>query len=328
MDAVILAAGRGDGLRPLTTELPEPMVPVLDRPLMAHTVDLLRRQDVGRIAANLHEFPERVRAYFGDELSYRVEREQLGTAGGVRGLFPLLSGGTFLVVSGDVLTDLDVGALIERHRAHGGVATVCVKRVPFARGFGVITADLDGRVVACSQAAMAGEAVVNCGIYVLEPEVFEHFPRGAPVDWARDVFPALLEHDVPFYVHEMSDYWMDVGSPRRLRQATFDLVAGRVDLPVAGTELDEGLVLGDGSSLDGVALVEPPVWIGADVQIGVNTHLEGPVVIGDGATVGDGAQLRETIVWPESSIPRETMLIGAIAGHARVVEAYTPRGSA
>jgi mannose-1-phosphate guanylyltransferase/mannose-1-phosphate guanylyltransferase/phosphomannomutase len=325
MDAVILAAGGGDGLRPLTTELPEPMVPVLDRPLMAHTVDLLRRQGIERIAVNLHRFPERVRAYFGDELAYRVEREQLGTAGGVRGLFPLLDGGTFLVVSGDVLTDLDVGALMERHRAHGGVLTVCVQRVPFARGFGVVTADLDGRVVASSVAQAGGEAVVNAGIYVVEPEVFEHFPAAAPVDWARDVFPRLLERDVPFYVHELGGYWMDAGSPRRLRQATFDLVAGRVALPVAGTELDEGLVLGDGSSLDGVALVQPPVWIGADVQIGVNTHLEGPLAIGDGATIGDGTQLRESIVWPGSSVPRETMLIGAIAGHSRVVEAYAPR---
>jgi NDP-sugar pyrophosphorylase family protein len=113
---------------------------------------------------------------------------------------------------------------------------------------------------------------------------------------------------------------MDVGSPRGLRRAAFDLLAGRLELPVGGEPIDEGLTLGDGTSLDGIAMIEPPVWMGTDVQLGEHVHLEGPLVIGDGATIGDGAQLRASVLLPGTEVPRETVLIEAIAGHARLAD--------
>ena len=113
---------------------------------------------------------------------------------------------------------------------------------------------------------------------------------------------------------------MDVRSPRGLRRAAFDLLAGRLELPVTGEMIDEGLTLGEGTSLDGIAMIEPPVWMGVDVQLGEHVHLEGPLVIGDGATIGDGAQIRASVVLPGSEVPRETVLIEAIAGHARLAD--------
>jgi NDP-sugar pyrophosphorylase family protein len=135
----------------------------------------------------------------------------------------------------------------------------------------------------------------------------------------------LVERGAPVAAHVLDEYWLDLDSPDRLRRGTFDLMMGRLSLPVEGDEIDHGLTLGEGSSLDGIALVEPPVWIGADVQIGEHARLQGPVAIGDGATIGDGAQLRASVILPGSSVPRETILIGAIAGHARIAQTLPGR---
>jgi len=323
MRAMVLAAGLGTRLRPITYEIPKPMVPVLDRPVMAHILDLLDRHGIEERIANLHWFPDSIRDFFGDRIDYRHEEELLGTAGGVRNCADVLAGDTFLVISGDALTDIDLDRFVARHRAAGGVATLAVKRVPDTREFGVVVHDADGRISGFQEKPDPAEALSdlgNCGIYLFEPAIFDYFPDRPFVDWAQDVFPALLANDVPFHIHELSEYWNDVGSLDELRQATFDAVEGRLRIPVPGERLDEGLTVGDGSGLEGIALVEPPVWIGRDVAIGRNVRLQGPVVIGDGATIGDGAALKDTIVFPGTDIAAESILIGAIAGHTGIVE--------
>jgi len=165
----------------------------------------------------------------------------------------------------------------------------------------------------------------NCGIYLFEPEIFDYFPDRPFVDWAQDVYPALLENDVPFHVHEIRDYWNDVGSLDELRQGTFDALAGQLKLDVPGHEIAPGLTVGDGSSMDGIALAEPPVWVGRDVEIGANVRLQGPLAIGDHAVIGEGAALRGSVVFPGSEVAPETILIGAIAGRAGIVENLRPR---
>src|SRR3712207_6803456 len=146
MKAMVLAAGLGTRLRPLTYEIPKPMVPVLDRPVMAHILDLLDRHGFRDVIANLHYFPEAIRAYFGDALEYRYEEELLGTAGGVRNCQDFFGGETFLIISGDALTDIDLGAFVERHRSTGGIATLAVKRVEDTREYGVVIHDEEGRI--------------------------------------------------------------------------------------------------------------------------------------------------------------------------------------
>jgi mannose-1-phosphate guanylyltransferase/mannose-1-phosphate guanylyltransferase/phosphomannomutase len=218
MKAMVLAAGLGTRLRPLTFELPKPMVPVLDRPVMAHIVDLLDRHGYDEVVANLHYFPDTIRDYFGDRIVYREEPELLGTAGGVRNCADFLDDGTFLIISGDALTDIDLGAFVARHKAAGGIGTLAVKRVENTREFGVVLHDADGRITGFQEKPDPAEALSNlgnCGMYLFEPEIFDHFPRRPFVDWANDVFPALLEHDVPFHIHEMDEYWNDVGSTVR-----------------------------------------------------------------------------------------------------------------
>jgi len=320
MRAVLLAAERGEELRPLTSEIPDAMVPVLDRPVLAHAVDLLRRQGVDELVATLHHFPGTVRSYFGDELDYRRELVPLGDAGGVRNCRDLLGDETFLVMSGQAATDADVRALLEAHGAAGAVMTVAVDRAE-RRGRTPVRVGEDGRVE-----ALAGPTDLGlCRLFACEPDVFRWFPRDDPADWVDDVLPALVQNGAQVCAHELAGRWSDIASPAGLLRANFDVIEGRLELPVDGTELDEGLMLGEGSSLDGVAMVEPPVWIGADVEIGEHARLQGPLVIGDGAAIGDGAQLRSSVIFPGSTVPRETILIGAIAGHAGIVASLKRR---
>jgi NDP-sugar pyrophosphorylase family protein len=321
MRAVVVAGGAGPGLSPLTSEIPAAMVPVLDRPLLGHTVDVLWRQGIDEIAVTLGRHGDVVARHFGPALDYRRDDRALGSAGAVATCRDLIGDGAFLAVSGEVLTDLDVGGLLERHRAAGAQATICLKRVDDVFGHVLVGADDDGRVTAL---AAPDSDLAFCGILVAEPSVLDGVAAGACVEWT-DVLAELIARGAPVAAHVLEEYWLDLGTPDRLRQGTFDLMIGRVALPVEGEEIDVGLTLGEGSSLDGIALVEPPVWIGADVQIGEHARLQGPVAIGDGATIGDGAQLRASVILPGCTVPRETMLIDAVAGHARIAHTLPGR---
>ncbi|HEV3228326.1 MAG TPA: NDP-sugar synthase [Solirubrobacteraceae bacterium] len=325
---MVLAAGLGTRLRPLTYEIPKPMVPVLDRPVMAHIMDLLHGHHIREVIANLHHFPDSIRGYFGDELTYRFEEELLGTAGGVRNCADFLGPEPFLVISGDALTDLDLDAFARRHREAGGIATLAVKRVADTREYGVVVHDADGRVSGFQEKPDPAEALSdlgNCGIYMFNAEIFDYFPERDFVDWAQDVFPTLLDHDVPFFTYELSEYWNDVGSLEELRRGTWDALTGSLRIEIAGHELEPGKVVGEGSSVGEVALLEPPLWVGRDVRIGRDVRLQGPVAIGDAARVGDGANLRDSIVFPGTTVPDEAILIGAIAGHSGIVDSLHPR---
>jgi mannose-1-phosphate guanylyltransferase/mannose-1-phosphate guanylyltransferase/phosphomannomutase len=328
MKAMVLAAGLGTRLRPLTYEITKPMVPVLDRPVMEHILELLERHGFDEIIANLHYFPDSIKEYFGPRIAYHFERELLGTAGGVRACSEFFAGEPFLVISGDALTDIDLHALAERHRTAGGIATLAVKRVADTREYGVVLHDGDGRITGFQEKPAPEEALSelgNCGIYVFSPEIFEHFPERPFADWAQDVFPALLEHDVPFHIHEIEEYWNDVGSLTELRQGTFDALAGRLQLQLEGAEVSPGVRLAGQTRLPDDAIVEAPVWIGADVRLGSGIRLTGPIVIGDGATIGDGAQLRSSIVFPGTEVGADAILIEAIAAHKGIVESLRRR---
>jgi mannose-1-phosphate guanylyltransferase/mannose-1-phosphate guanylyltransferase/phosphomannomutase len=323
MKAMVLAAGLGTRLKPITFEIPKPMVPVLDRPVMAHIVGLLNRQGFDDLIANLHYFPNSIKNYFGDTLTYEFEEELLGTAGGVRNVADFFGDEPVVVISGDALTDLDLNALVERHRSAGGIGTLTVKKVADTREYGVVIHDADGRIQGFQEKPDPSEALSNlgnCGIYVFEREIFDYFPDEPFADWAQDVFPALLENDVPFYVHEIEEYWNDVGSLAELKQGTFDALEGKLKLASTGTQLDDGLTVGEGTQLEDVTFVGPPVWIGRDCEIGVGTRLMGPLVIGDGCRIGDASALRGSIVFPGTELAAGTILIDAIAGHVGIAQ--------
>lgn len=310
MKAMVLAAGLGTRLRPLTFEIPKPMVPVIDRPVMAHIVDLCRRQGFDQLIANLHYFPDTIRDYFGDSIEYRYEEELLGTAGGVRNVRDFFGDDPVVIISGDALSDIDLNALVERHRSHGGIGTLTVKRVDDTREYGVVLHDADGRISGFQEKPHPDEALSdlgNCGIYCFSPQIFDYFPETEFVDWANDVFPVLLENDVPFYIHEINEYWNDVGSLDELRSGTFDALSGALKIEVP-----------ESAPVPGDAEVSGDVWIGENCTIGSGVKLMGPVVIGDNSGVGDGAALRDSIVFPGTTVAPEQIVIGAIFGHAGI----------
>ncbi len=326
---MVLAAGLGTRLRPLTYEMPKPMVPVLNRPVMEHIVRLLARHGFTETIANLHWFPQLIETHFGDgsrfgvELSYSPEERLLGTSGGVRHAAGFL-GDSFLVISGDALTDLDLAAMREFHESHDGIATLATKRVRDTGQFGVAITGADGRIQGFQEKPDPAEALsdlANCGIYMFRSEIFDFFPApgaskaagdGDPdgfADWAMDVFPALLAGDVPFYSHEIDAYWNDIGNLEELRAGNLDALGGAVAVEREGEVRDgfrSGVAAADEGELRG------PVLLGPGCEIGDDVRIDGPAVIGDGATVGAGSRLREVIALPGSEIPAESVLIGAI----------------
>jgi mannose-1-phosphate guanylyltransferase len=312
---MLLAAGLGTRLRPLTYELPKPMVPILGRPVMEHILRLLARHGFDEVVANLHYFPDLIRNRFGDgsdygmRLAYSYEPELMGTAGGVRNVRDHFGGQTFLIISGDALTDVDLTKLWEAHKRKGGIATLALKGVDDPSQLGVVIVNEDGRIQGFQEKPDPAEALSNlgnCGIYVFEPQIFDYFPEREFVDWAMDVFPRLLEEDVSFYGHEIEEYWNDVGSLEEYRQGNFDALEGKVRVDMPGT--------GNGRELPADAEIEGAVFIGEGCEIAAGVRLTGPVVIGEGSTIGENSALRDTIVWPRTEVDPGTVLIGAVAG--------------
>ena len=331
MRAMILAAGLGTRLRPITYAMPKPMVPVANRPVMEHILRLLARHGFGEAIANLHWFPETIEGCFGDgsafglELSYSREKRLLGTAGGVRNAATFL-GETFLVVAGDALTDIDLGSMREFHESHDGIATLATKRVSDTDQYGVAIAGEDGRIQGFQEKPDPAEALsdlANTCIYMFDAEVFDFFPEPGTskaakpddaaefADWAMDVFPALLENDVPFYSHEIEAYWNDIGNLDELRQGNLDALCGDVAVEPGAPEVAEGIR--SASPLEG-AEVEGPVLIGSGVRLGAGVRIEGPAIVGDGCQIGAGAWVRDSILLAGAELPPEAMLVGAIAG--------------
>jgi mannose-1-phosphate guanylyltransferase/mannose-1-phosphate guanylyltransferase/phosphomannomutase len=328
---MVLAAGLGTRLRPITYGMPKPMVPVLNRPVMEHIVRLLARHGFTETIANLHWFPDLIEAHFGDgsrfgvELTYSREEQLLGTSGGVRRAADFL-GDSFLVISGDALTDLDLGAMREFHESHDGIATLATKRVADTSQFGVAITGADGRIQGFQEKPDPAEALsdlANCGIYMFRSQIFDFFPEpgtskaagaGDPpgfADWAMDVFPRLLEGDVPFYSHEIDAYWNDIGNLEELRSSTLDALSGAVAVEREG-KLVEGFRSGTPEEEEGA--LRGPVLIGADCQIEDDVRIDGPAVIGDGARIGAGSRLREVIALPGTEIPARSVLVDAIVG--------------
>ena len=313
-----MAAGLGTRLRPLTYEIPKPLVPVANRPIMEHILVRLGSNGLGEVIANLHWFPDTIRDRFGDgsrlgiELTYSYEEELLGTAGGVRNVREYFGSDPFLVMAADALTDIDLGGLAEAHRANDGIATLAVKRVPNVSEFGVVVTGADGRVQGFQEKPDPAEALsdlANCMIYVLEPEAFDYFPDQPAVDFALDVFPALLEHDVPFYVHVTDGYWNDVGSLPEFLQGNLDVLGGAVAVEPAGEVME-----GDADVEAGEAGINGRVLVGEGAEIAADARIDGPTVIGPGTRVGAGAMVKGSVLLPGAEVAAEALLAGSIAG--------------
>jgi len=306
MRAVLMAGGSGTRLRPLTCDLPKPMVPVLNRPMAEHIINLLKRHNIHEVIATLHYLPDVMRDYFGDgsefgiHMEYSVEEDQpLGTAGCVKHVEELLDD-TFLVISGDTMTDFDLSEAIKFHKQHQSKATLILSRVPNPVEFGVVITDQENRIQRFLEKPSSSEIfsdTVNTGTYILEPEVLQYLPQNEECDFSKDLFPLLLKKGEPMYGYIADDYWCDVGHLEAYRESQYDALHQKVKIDFAYEEQSPGVWIGENTVIDPSANIQPPVLIGSNCRIGPRVNIEAGTVIGDNVTIGAEADLKSPILW-------------------------------
>src|SRR5687768_8504380 len=264
--AIVMAGGEGTRLRPLTSNQPKPMVPIVGKPCMEHILDLLRHHGLTDVIVTVAFLPQAIRSYFGDgeslglEIQYSVEETPLGTAGSV-GLATRRLDEPVLVISGDALCDVDLTRMLEAHREQGAAVTIGLKSVDNPLEFGIVVTDEDGRIERFLEKPSWGQVftdTINTGIYVLDPSVLKHIPTDRPYDFSKELFPLLLEMGRPLFGHVAHGYWQDIGNLEQYRQANFDALDERVKLNVPGIRLRGNVWVGEGVELDDLDAVEGP----------------------------------------------------------------------
>jgi mannose-1-phosphate guanylyltransferase/phosphomannomutase len=294
------------------------MVPILNRPIAEHIINLLKRHQITEIIATLHYLPDVMREHFGDgadfgvQMTYAVEEDQpLGTAGCVKNIAELLDR-TFLVISGDSITDFDLTAAIEFHRRKQSKATLVLTRVPDPMEFGVVITDEHQRINRFLEKPSTSEIfsdTVNTGTYILEPEVLDYLPADRESDFSKDLFPLLLEKGEPMYGYIAEGYWCDVGQLDVYREAQYDALRGKVKLDWnCYDEVRPGLWVGQNTFIDDSATVEVPALIGNNCHIGARVKIDGGSVIGDNVTIGPDANLKRPIIWNGAIIGEDVHL--------------------
>ena len=318
-----MAGGEGTRLRPMTANQPKPLLPVVNQPIMGHVLRLLKRHGFDETVVTVQFLASLVRTYFGDgeelgmHLSYATEETPLGTAGSVKNAQEALQDDSFLVISGDALTDIDLGALVRAHRERGALVTVCLTRVRDPLEFGIVETDEAGRVERFLEKPTWGQVftdTVNTGIYVMEPEVFRHVARGQVVDWSADVFPALLEAGAPVYGHVAEGYWEDVGTHESYLRAQADVLHRRVDVQVDGFEVAPSVWVGEGAEVDPDAVVQGPAYVGRFAKVEAGARLGELTVLGDNVVVKGGAELDRAVVHDNVFVGPQAVLRGCVIG--------------
>ncbi len=330
-----MAGGAGTRLRPLTSNQPKPMVPIVGRPCLEHIVELLGQHGFDEIIITAAFMPQAIRSYFGageshgSTIQYSVEEAPAGTAGSVLLAADQLDD-TFLVISGDALCDVDLGGLVRFHRERRASVTIGLKSVDNPLEFGIVVTDEDGRVERFLEKPSWGQVfsdTINTGIYVLEPEVLRHVPADRPYDFSRELFPLLLEMGRPLYGLVLDGYWLDIGNLDQFRQANFDALDERVRLTIPGIRLRGNVWLGDGVELEELERVEGPAFIGNHCRISADARVGPYAVLGNGVTLREHAVVTRSVIDARTYLGRSARVEGAIVGrscdvrsHARVHE--------
>ncbi|MGH9088077.1 MAG: sugar phosphate nucleotidyltransferase [Acidimicrobiales bacterium] len=324
MKAVIMAGGEGTRLRPLTSNQPKPMLPMANRPMMEHVVGLLRQHGMTDIVVTVAFMANAIRTYFGDgselgvRMVYATEETPLGTAGSVLNAREELDE-PFLVISGDVLTDIDLSVVVDFHQRKGALATLALCAVENPLEFGIVIADEDGNVERFLEKPTWGQVfsdTINTGIFVLEPEIFDFIPEGRSVDFSGEVFPNVLESGRPIAGYVAEGYWEDVGTTEAYLRAHQDILDGKVTVDVEGFEVRPGVWLGKGSTIDPAATVEGPAIIGDNCTVGPGAVLGEYTTLGSNVRVADGAEVRRSVVHDNAYFGTGVRLAGAVVGRS------------
>ncbi|NLB17900.1 MAG: nucleotidyltransferase [Syntrophomonadaceae bacterium] len=319
--AVVMAGGEGTRLRPLTCNVPKPMMSIFDKPVMAHGLELLKKYGIKDVAVTLQYLPGAVKGFFGDgrdydlNIRYFVEDSPLGTAGSVKNAHKFLDK-TFIVISGDALTDFPLDQAMEFHRSRGALATLILARVELPLEYGLVLTDGEGRITRFLEKPSWGEVfsdTVNTGIYILEPEALDWVKSGTRFDFSRDLFPQFLAQKKALYGCVLPGYWCDIGNHQQYRQVHNDILNGLVNVEVEGERRGSMIISPKAHVASGVRL-EGPIYIGADCDVASGARLLPYSVLGQGSLVEAGASLKRTITGQGCVIGSGSEIRGAILG--------------
>jgi mannose-1-phosphate guanylyltransferase len=333
MKAMILAAGKGTRVQPITHVIPKPMIPILQKPVMEFLLELLKEHGFTEVMVNVSHLAEEIENYFRDgqrfgvEIAYSFEGsiqdgeligDALGSAGGLKKIqdFQTFFDDTFVVLCGDALIDLDLTEAVKRHRAKGALASLVTKTVPKDQvsSYGVVVSDDDGKIQAFQEKPNVEEALsdtINTGIYLFEPEIFEHIPSGTSFDIGADLFPALVKHGAPFYALPMDFEWVDIGKVPDYWQAIRSVLQGEVrQVSVPGKEVRPGVFTGLNVAANWDKInVEGPVYVGGMTKIEDGASLIGPTMIGPSCYICEGATIDNSIIFDYSRIGAGVQLV-------------------
>jgi NDP-sugar pyrophosphorylase family protein len=317
---MILAGGLSTRLYPLTKQVPKPLVPIAGGPNAGHLMQYLRSFGIEEIAINVHYLADKIVDAFGDgsafgvKLTYLHEEKLMGSAGAIKQVEEFLSDDTFVIIGCDELTDMRLDALLEFHKKREALATIALVHADDVSQYGVVIVDAEGRVESFQEKPAPGTErshLVNTGVYVFEPGILERIPAGEFWDFGKNVFPELLRDGERFYALEMKGaYWRDIGTPGEYRQATRDVLEGRVRL--LGNTRVRGFP--PDALLGRDVRIEGDVRIGERATFGDGARVIGPAVIGDGVAVGAGATVENSIVWDGASIGKGAHVSDSIVG--------------
>jgi mannose-1-phosphate guanylyltransferase/phosphomannomutase len=330
MKAVVMAGGEGNRLRPLTSNQPKPMVPVVGKPCMEHILELLQAHGMNDVIVTVAFLPQAIRSYFGEgetlgmQIGYSVEESPLGTAGSVRLTAKQLDE-TFLVISGDALCDVDLSALVAFHKERGAAVTIGLKSVENPLEFGIVVTDEEGRVERFLEKPSWGQVfsdTINTGIYVMEPEVLKHVPGDRPYDFSKELFPYLLEMGRPIYGHVMDGYWQDIGNLDQFRQANFDALEENVRLNIPGIRIRGNVWLGEGVDIPDLEQIEGPAYIGNYCRIAPGATVGAYSVLSNSVTLRERTRTTRSVIDASTHIGRSSLIEGAVIGRSCDIRAH------
>ncbi|MBN1822810.1 MAG: NDP-sugar synthase [Endomicrobiales bacterium] len=332
MKAFVMAAGAGTRLRPLTYAIPKPMVPVVNKPVLEYTLENLKAHGIKHVALNLHNYPGVIRDHFGDgskfglSILYSYEKKLLGTAGGVKKVQKFFDS-TFVVMSGDGLTDIDLTKAMECHKRKNALATMVLKPVDSKFEYGVTITDKEGRIREFIEKPKWSDVfanTVNTGIYIFEPEVLGHIPANQFYDFGLQLWPLLLKKRKRIFGYVMNEYWTDVGNLSEYRRGVRDVLDRKVRISLPGEQIRPGVWVGRGTKIEKGAVLKMPCVVGRNCLIGKNAVIGDYTTIADGSKIEPGAVVKNSILWRRVSVSRNVKLDNCIIGHgARISKDIT-----
>lgn len=323
MQAIVLAGGSTNRLQPVAAKVPKPMLPLFDQPVLEHTLKYLAGHGITDIIICTSGNVASIGDYFGDgsrwgvNLRYSVEHEPKGTAGAVK-LISRMVKGTFVVVPGDIVTDIDISEALTRHHASSAIASILLHEVDEPTQYGMVVCNSAEKVTRFVEKPRTGEVpgnTVSTGIYILEPEALSSVPYDEPSDFALQVFPRLINNQEPVYGLDLHGYWCDTGDLLSYHKLHFDALSGHLKLDLRAKQVGDGIWMGERAEIHPSAEVGELVYIGAGATVKRSAALRGRVIIGEGSTIDEGANLWRSVVGSKSYVGSNSFIDSTIIGN-------------